>query len=290
MASSGPVFSEAQYSKVLETVEQGMVHAASAFNSQVQRMESVSHWIPVLGGDIAKTLTQAANDLHGILEKIKTFVASHEFALFMWEKRTAWIAVGQAAGHVSSEMGGLQSEYSDKWSGSAGAAYQEAVSLQPAAVNYVQAQANSMSTVCAVVAQAGLAFYTGLASATLTFIGAIGDLPEDVDPWKVASTVEQYEQDVLKCYLAVGAALGTQSGQLTTLAEGSSAIPGGRWPASTAPAAREAGPAPSPSGSWGASAPSAVPGPGPAPSPSGSWGASAPASGATVASPFDRVV
>ena len=31
MASSGPVFSEAQYSKVLETVEQGMVHAASAF-------------------------------------------------------------------------------------------------------------------------------------------------------------------------------------------------------------------------------------------------------------------
>jgi hypothetical protein len=186
----------------------------------------------VISENTAKEIIQQTMEL---IERVGVFFEDLVVVPFaMWDAGKTWSSVGTGAGEIASDLAGLFSPYSGEWTGLAAGKYYTGVSLQSAAASRIQSLAQTASSNCFQIAEAGQDF----AGQILLSLLSAADSFASLDPGSVAAAIANsiagianaYEDTFRNSMESAGMnlqALTEQYGEFPTLNLQS---PNGKWP------------------------------------------------------------
>lgn len=223
-----PAFSPSQYNAVTTKIREGINKAIAEANSQAQRLEHDTGWIPLVGDAIKQVINDFLNLIKEAVAKIEEIMQWAPIPLDLWNWGNSWTTLATKAGQSSSELAVLKNQYGNEWTGIAGGKYQNAVSGQGPALDAIQSRSNGIASSCNWTAISGFMLYVSVAGALATLIAALCT-PPPIDFVAIVGFIAACGVAITSYVfgiLAQSRALGTQS-------QPSDAFPGGAWPQAT---------------------------------------------------------
>jgi hypothetical protein len=224
------ILTPAQAEALLQKIESSLDTLVTDTNSAISRIEHDSSWIPLVGHLIAAGLEKLRSLVQEFVDKVDYYLTAFNVPTYMGQYSDAWLAIASQAGGVASNIADMNQRYGNEWQGIAGPAYQNGVSNQGAAVDAIQSRANSASSACNSLEQAGYTYYIAALAITAGLItAAVG--------WE---TVVLAVAGVIAALAGIAAAVaalvfGIQgvTNSFKQLLEPTDTLPGDDWPLAT---------------------------------------------------------
>jgi hypothetical protein len=170
------ILTPSQAEALRKKIQDGINQVVAEANSAINRLESMTSWIPIVGSWIKSGLEKFRNLVQEFVDKVAYYLTAFEVPVSMGQYSQDWLNIAHQAGGVASDISNMTQQYgSDEWGGIAGGAYKNGVSGQEPAVDAIQSRANSISSACNSLEQVGWAFYIAVAAVLVGLIlAAVG--------------------------------------------------------------------------------------------------------------------